>query len=65
MMNYRSGKSRRKKINVTRLLNETFNLRCRNNRNGIWLAKEVLNTGRSLGLSMSVWGSYEKHIDLT
>ena len=27
--------------------------------------KEVLNAGRSLGLPMSVWGSYEKYIDLT
>ena len=27
--------------------------------------REVLNAGRSLGLPMSVWGSYEKYIDLT
>ena len=27
--------------------------------------KEVLNAGRSLELPMSVWGSYEKYIDLT
>ena len=34
---------------------------------GEWVVeyREALNTGRSLGLPMSVWGSYKKYIDLT